>query len=92
MPVRGAQFEFAQHHDHGVTELWEGRKAAATAPRVSAAYRVDIVVDDLEAATAPLVSDLPPHGSDAHTTQRITVATSSCERTWGERCVSRSGT
>jgi hypothetical protein len=51
-PVRGASFEFAQHHDHGVTELWDARKAAASNPRVSRAYRVDIVVDDLEAATA----------------------------------------
>lgn len=51
-PVRGTPFEFAEHHDHGVTELWDSRKAAAKSPRVIGAYRVDLVVDDLEAATA----------------------------------------
>lgn len=50
--VRGAPFEFAQHHDHRVTDLWDARKAAARNPRVRQAYRVDLVVDDLEAAAA----------------------------------------
>lgn len=51
MPIHGTHFEFAEHHSHAVTELWRSRKAAAARPRVGDAYRVDIVVDDLEAAT-----------------------------------------
>jgi hypothetical protein len=50
-PVRGSLFEFAQHHGHGVTELWDSRREADPKPRLGPAYRIDVVVDDLDAAT-----------------------------------------
>jgi catechol 2,3-dioxygenase-like lactoylglutathione lyase family enzyme len=50
-PIRGSLFEFAEHHDHSVTDLWDSRRRADASPRLGPAYRIDVVVDDLDAAT-----------------------------------------
>jgi len=49
--VHGTLFEFATHHSHEVSEIWRERHREATERRIERAYRIDIAVQDLEAAT-----------------------------------------
>lgn len=48
--IRGAVFEFGQHHGHHVTDVWSDRYDAAPNRRMVRAERVDLVTRDLDGA------------------------------------------
>jgi hypothetical protein len=50
-PVHGTVLEFAQHLGEEITDRWAGRRAEASGAFIERAYRADVIVDDLEAAT-----------------------------------------
>jgi catechol 2,3-dioxygenase-like lactoylglutathione lyase family enzyme len=49
--VHGTLFEFATHHSDAVSEVWRKRHREASERRIERAYRIDVAVQDLEAAT-----------------------------------------
>jgi catechol 2,3-dioxygenase-like lactoylglutathione lyase family enzyme len=49
--MHGVSFEFAQHHGDQVTDVWKAHYDENPGRRVLRATRVDVVVDDLDAAT-----------------------------------------
>jgi catechol 2,3-dioxygenase-like lactoylglutathione lyase family enzyme len=49
--VHGTLFEFATHHSDAVSDIWRERHRNAHDRRIERAYRIDVAVHDLEAAT-----------------------------------------